>query len=142
MVVFGWLWVGSVVEVAGSGRVVVGKMVVESGRVVADSVEVVAAEWVEQELVPVLDETAAGAVVPVPASERAGTDVMAVMAVVGAAVVMGPVVGAFAQTVGAGAVLAIVTSAAADQEHRSKGCTTVGILVADGLGCSTGSTLT
>lgn len=141
----GWPWVGSVEEVAGSGRLVVGsgKVVAGSGRVVVDSVEVVVAEWVEQELVLVLDETA-GAVVLVLASEQSGIDALAVMAVavVGAAVVMGPAVGASAKTVGAGAVLSTVPSAAAGQECRSKGCTTEGILVAGGLGCSTSSTLT
>ena len=126
-----------------------GKVEVEagvgSGWVLTDSVVgVSAAEWVveEQELVLGLGGTVAGAEMPEPvlASDQSGTDAMAVMAVAGAAVVLDSAVEAFVKTVNAGAVLATVTSVAVGPERsRSKGCRTVGIQVAGGLGCSTGS---
>lgn len=145
---------GSGKEVVGSGKLVVGsgKVVAVAGRVEAVSVgelagseEVAAVGWVEQEWELVLGETAAGAEVPVPASDQAGTGAVAVrpVAVAGAAVVLDLAVGVSVKTVNAAAVLTTVPSVAAGQErNRSKGCMTGGILVADGLDCSTGSNLT
>lgn len=65
------------------------------------------------------------------------------MTVAGAAVVLDPAVEASVKAVNAAAVLTTVPSEPAGQGwSKSKGCMTEGILVAGGLGCSTGSSLT